>query len=382
MSAPPSFSVVALAPSFADGLWRPEHFLLDAAAKHVPVVWMDPPHTRQSIREGRHASYGTYEPPPHVRVYQPPLWLPHLYRPAILRRPLLRQRFARAIAGLRAAQRSTLVLSLWRPVSPAELPLSRFALTTYHATDLYSEWGLSAQTEIKLLGVVGHTFASSSALLDYCSPQTAHCSNLPNGVDYRLFSATHPIPADLASIPTPRLIYTGVIKRQLRLDLIADLAERRPDLSFVLVGPISIGLGANSALSRMQQMPNVHLLGPKSVNELPGYLQHGDVGLLPYQLTNYTDHISPMKLYEYLATGIPCVGSPIRPLAEQKHLLDLATTTDEWLCAIQKHLDNPNRNAQEVARRQQAAREFDWDALAIQYLSVLAQRLEESSARS
>lgn len=264
---------------------------------------------------------------------------------------------------------------------PANLPLDRFALTTYHMTDLYSEWGHSADTDAELLGAVGQTFASSSALFESCSPQTAHCSNLPNGVDYRLFSAPYPMPADLASIPAPRLIYAGVIKRQLRLDLLADLAQRRPSFSFVLVGPISTALGPDPDLARMRQMPNVHLLGPKAVAELPQYLQHGDVGLLPYRLTNYTDHISPMKLYEYLATGIPCVGSPIRPLTEQQHLLDLVTTPDEWLTAIEKHLDGPNRNENEVALRQQVARAFDWDTLAIQYLAVLAQRLQESSPR-
>lgn len=381
MSDSPRFSILALAPSFAAGLWRPEHFLLGAAAKHVPVVWMDPPYTRTSIQQGGHAAYQKLTPPQGVRVYQPPRWLPHLYRPGVLRRQLFRWRCEQAIRCLPAQQRTPQVLSLWRPISPVSLPFGQFAITTYHSTDLYSEWGIPESTEIELLHAVNHTFASSSSLFEYCYPHTASCSNLPNGVDFDLFSSPQPVPADLASIPGPRLIYVGVIKKQLRLDLMADIAERLTGLSLVLVGPTSTAVSGDRDFARLERMHNVYLLGPKAVADLPGYLQHSDVGLLPYELTNYTNHISPMKLYEYLATGIPVVGSPIRPLVEQQHLVGLATTANEWIGAIQRSLGNQNRDEPAITRRRQAAHGLDWDALATQYLATLEKRLQESADR-
>jgi glycosyltransferase involved in cell wall biosynthesis len=255
--------------------------------------------------------------------------------------------------------------------------LERFALTTYHATDLFVEWGMDEKSEFDLLGRVDQTFASSAALYERCSPRTSHCDLLPNGVDYGLFSTPTPLPADLEAIPRPRLVYAGVVKTQLDLDLMADVAERLPQCSVVLVGPITPDAENLRSFGRLRQLPNVHLLGSKSITELPGYLQHGDVGLMPYQVSNYTNHISPMKLNEYLAAGIPCVCSPIEPLLPYNRLVDLVSGVEEWVGAIQKHLDGPRSDSSEIESRRSVARPFDWDELARKYLTILSRRLEE-----
>ena len=51
--------------------------------------------------------------------------------------------------------------------------------------------------------------------------------------------------------------------------------------------------------------PNVHLLGLKAQGELPAYVQRFDVGVIPFRVNETTHAVSPLKAYEYLASGVP-----------------------------------------------------------------------------
>ena len=73
----------------------------------------------------------------------------------------------------------------------------------------------------------------------------------------------------------------------------------------MLVSPIGQVGEYEGEKQRLFAMPNVHYLGNRAVGEIPGYMQHMDVCLLCYALTDYTRYIFPLKLHEYLATGRP-----------------------------------------------------------------------------
>jgi len=116
-----------------------------------------------------------------------------------------------------------------------------------------------------------------------------------------------PDPLDQRAIPRPRLGYCGVLDERLDLALLAALAARRPEWQLVLLGPV--------AKIRPQALPraaNIHYLGPKRYEELPGYLAGWDVALLPFAINSATRFISPTKTPEYLAAGRPVVATPVR----------------------------------------------------------------------
>lgn len=134
---------------------------------------------------------------------------------------------------------------------------------------------------------------------------------LPNGVDAAHFAATSAPPADYAAIPRPRALYVGQTKGLFDPSLLARVAAERPDVSFVIIGP-SAPLNALGAAS------NVHLLGERSWRDLPAYLEHADVGLIPFDSSGqaaYAAGVQPLKLYEYLAAGLPVVSTPWPELA-------------------------------------------------------------------
>ena len=201
---------------------------------------------------------------------------------------------------------------------------------------------------------------------------------MPNGVDYAAYVRTWPEPADLAAIPRPRVGYVGVIKKQLDLELLYALAGRHRPWSFVLVGPQKHHDDIGALIRKLAGLPNVHFLGAKPVSELPSYSQHMDVCMLCYKVDDYTKFIYPLKLHESLATGLPCVGAPIRTFQEFPEVLDLADTVEEWSEALAAALSPPARSDARRAARREVARQHDWDRLVHTIAATIADRLGPS----
>ncbi len=82
---------------------------------------------------------------------------------------------------------------------------------------------------------------------------------------------------------------------------------------------------------------------------------------MPYRVNSYTNHIYPLKLHEYLASGCPVVGSKIRSLYQFQNVVRLAGTVDEWSAALSDALSPSARSEKEVERRRMAARNHDWN---------------------
>ena len=60
------------------------------------------------------------------------------------------------------------------------------------------------------------------------------------------------------------------------------------------------------------------LLGPRSPDELVGYLQHADALIVPHVVDAFTDSLDPIKLYEYQAVGRPVVSTAGRGLPRRR----------------------------------------------------------------
>jgi hypothetical protein len=94
-----------------------------------------------------------------------------------------------------------------------------------------------------------------------------------------------------------------------------------------------------------------------------------------YLEDGYTQYISPLKLYEYLAAGRPVVATPIRSLRALGGLIHLARGEAEWLEALAASLAPEAVSAGAVAARRAAARACDWPLLAARLATLLCQRL-------
>jgi glycosyltransferase involved in cell wall biosynthesis len=186
----------------------------------------------------------------------------------------------------------------------------------------------------------------------------AHC--VPSGVDARHFTAPAPnLPAELLDLPRPIIGYYGVLDERIDFELIAYLAELKPDWSLVLIGPV-----AKIERDALPRRPNIHYLGTKPYTELPAYLGHFDVAIMPFALNDATRFISPTKTLEYLAGGRPVVSTPVRDvMALYGELVEIADSPPAFVAAIERCLAAP-ADAQEVNQRGALFARYDWDAIA------------------
>ena len=150
----------------------------------------------------------------------------------------------------------------------------------------------------------------------------------PNVADVELFArALQPGPADpsLTGLARPLIIFTGaIVAVKLDIPLLVALARARPHWSFALVGPVGPG-EPRADISALSGEANIHLLGLRSYEQLPDVLRSADAGLIPYALNELTRSIFPMKVYEYLAAGLPVIATPLPALAE---IPEVATAAD------------------------------------------------------
>ncbi len=190
---------------------------------------------------------------------------------------------------------------------------------------------------------------------------------LPNGVDYEHFSksrqgAAPTPPADLTPLVVqnkPIIGYYGAISRWFDFDLLAEVAESRPGYSFVLIGPDFDG---SLHPSDILQRPNIHWLGRKEYIQLPTYLTHFDVAIIPFKLEALTHTTSPLKLFEYMAGGKPVVATPMAESTRFSGVLTAATPAD-----FAERLDEGLSLAQDqdyLAQIDQVARENTWETRA------------------
>lgn len=135
------------------------------------------------------------------------------------------------------------------------------------------------------------------------------------------------VPADIASIPTPRLGVVGVHDERLDVKVLETLAKADPSWHIVLVGPVRPG---DVDESKLRALPNVHFLGNKPMEELPAYLKALNVALIPYKLNELTRNIFPLKLFEYLAAGLPVVSCDLPELAPYADCVGLATKAEDY----------------------------------------------------
>lgn len=213
-------------------------------------------------------------------------------------------------------ERSTLLSQVsvesWVPVVGAARAAG--AVTVYDCVDRWEgEMGhgwYRRRSERDVARACDVATASAATLVEHIETLAEREVHLvPNAFDGTLFDPdrTWPRPTDLPDGARVVLFVGALWGGWLDWDLVAACARARPADAFVFVGDHrreGRGLPANC-----------RFLGLKPQTELPPYLAHADVAILPWRVTETTQAMSPLTVYEHIGMGLPVVAPPTDPLA-------------------------------------------------------------------
>ncbi|WP_232364242.1 glycosyltransferase [Desulforapulum autotrophicum] len=161
---------------------------------------------------------------------------------------------------------------------------------------------------------------------------------VPHGVDFDHFNRavheTFSCPKELEFIPRPRLGFFGLIRDWVDVDLLWEVAQKRADWHFVLIGDAD----SSVELSKYRSTPNMHFLGRKKYQDLPAFCQHFDMGLIPFKVNELTHAVNPIKLREYLAAGLPVISTPMPEVKLYDKFIQIVETQEEFEKAVEKYL--------------------------------------------
>lgn len=213
----------------------------------------------------------------------------------------------------------------------------------------------SRRLEAELLRHCDGAFAGTGALRDRYERFFPSLPYLASGVQFERLTEPVPEPEALRGLPRPRLLYIGTLNDRLDGSLFAAAARACPQGSVVVVGP-------KHATFRAPQLPqNVHFLGLQPHQALPGFLQHTDLGLMPFADSPAAHAINPIKTLEYLACGLPVLSTPVPDVVRYYPGVVRTEKPHRWEEAAGELLagDSPS----ERQKRVDFARERTWDRL-------------------
>ena len=224
--------------------------------------------------------------------------------------------------------------------TPMMLPFSRHLEAGCIVYDCMDELANFRFAPPRLLALEAELFSRADLVFTggyslYEAKRSRHPSvhPFPSSVDIAFFAQARANPSANAR---PTLGFYGVLDERFDIDLLAAIADARPDWRFVMVGPI-----VKISPDELPKRENISYPGPVTYDELPAVLSGWDVALMPFAINDATRFISPTKTPEYLAAGKPVVSTPIRDVVRHYGRLQgvmIASTADEFVAGCEEAL--------------------------------------------
>ena len=314
----------------------------------------------------------------NITVYAlPPVW-PFFYRHRWINRRNQRKMaaYVRRVMAEHGFQNP--VLWVYSPVCVDLVDQIPHSALVYDCVDRHSAYGglmdpqLVDRMELELAQKSDMVFATAESLCQRLQAANPRAAFVPNGANFTLFSQAagpRPVPEDLKDIPRPILGFVGALQPCIAYDYVEAAAKARPDWSFVFIG----GEKPGADLAALRALPNVHLLGLKPHEQLPDYMAQFSACLNLFASGALSKDVSPLKFYEYLATGKPVVSTP-QPdqVLQYAPLIHIARTCGDFVGQCEAALADtaPER----VAARMEAGKQSSWDARVAQMESMLREQ--------
>jgi len=206
---------------------------------------------------------------------------------------------------------------------------------------------------------------------------------LPDAVDIESF----PLHKSLTgkNLSKIRVGYTGHLYKGRGINIILEMALKLVDIDFEFIGGNPEDIAFWEQKAKEKKIKNVTFSGFVPYRDIPSKLSQFDILVMPYQKnvathgngSNTANFMSPMKMFEYMATGKAIVASDLPVLREilfdnWNCLLVPPDDIQKWICAVKALADNPNLRARlGLQARKDVENNFTWRKRANTILAVL-----------
>jgi glycosyltransferase involved in cell wall biosynthesis len=233
-------------------------------------------------------------------------------------------------------------------------------------------WVLNHETE--LLQKADVVFVTAKQLLTKCKALHAHVYLATNGVPSSFFQTARSVPHDITAIKRPIVGFVGTIADWLDFDLLHSLASKNSDLSFLFIGPIR---SRNTTLAAFKALKNVFFLEEKRHDKLPSYINQLNVGVIPFKVNRLTQSVNPVKLFEYLAVGVPVVSTPLEEVLEFTDIVYVAECHD-FSDKIRIAINSDTPELRET--RKTAVKQYTWENIVAGIERTIISTLEQKAS--
>jgi glycosyltransferase involved in cell wall biosynthesis len=207
---------------------------------------------------------------------------------------------------------------------------------------------------------------TSQRLFDAKSPHAKIARLIRNAADIKHFNRAlnpGPRPADMAHLEKPVVGFYGYLADWLDWPLIERVVREGKEFDWVFIGPTT------RSLAELEGLPNFHHLGRKPYSMLPDYLGHFACGHIPFDRTPLTLNVNPVKLYEYLAGGVPVVATPLPELEAFRDVCRLADDPGEYLEMVREEVASDSKEKREL--RSERVADESWDSRVKDYCLLI-----------
>ncbi|MCK4665746.1 glycosyltransferase [Candidatus Dependentiae bacterium] len=210
----------------------------------------------------------------------------------------------------------------------------------YHCVDCFSanstgrKKRLINEIELDLVKKADIVVGTSRKIFNHKKQFNKNTFYIPNAADTDLFQAVfneeQKINSEVQDIPGFKFLHLGYLNAKTNINMLNEIFSRHPDWSFIQIGEVIKKDFNRKVLREFTGLPNIHLLGFKNQKDLPSYIKGCDCCLIPLYKNDWTDCVSPLKFFEYAATGKPIIATNIEELLEYKEYLHIAKDTIEF----------------------------------------------------
>lgn len=341
---------------------RPQQFLSRFARKHR-ILFIEEPFF--DVPNGGEARVEYHQVMPNVTVvapHLPPTWRhePHLWAK-------LREYTHNAIVEMNEAGDFDRPLLWYYSPMDSAWSLGHFENRgiVYDCMDELSQFTGAppalSKNEARLMQYADVVFTGGFELGDKKRLQHSNVHAFGCGVEVDHFGrATEPttiVPPDIDFLPRPILGWFGVVDERVDYAMVGEMARLRPEWSFAMIGPV-VKVDPN----HLPHFPNLYWLGGRDYDHLPNYCKAFDVCMMPFAINAATQFINPTKALEYMATGKPIVGTPVRDVVRQwTDIVRIAPTFEEFIRAVEDALGAGPADPR-IVRGLELARRSSWDS--------------------